>query len=223
MAAFALGMAAVVAAIIVCRSVDWGKDEPGDPVPAAGRQPKSVQEAHLRQEVTQPQPSPETAPSKRPYDGSNVFVRLPSGVIVRQGEEVPPLERESKSEAELRAAADEWEKVVKACTGDAHGRRVDYTDFIRALKRFPRGKRGENLKYAINLMDESNFMLIATLALDRNQPDELIALAFDACLNRDCASSRAVIEEIAKDKSHPMYVDAARVMDVRKLSGRVGQ
>ena len=223
-AAFALGMVAFAAAIIVCLSVDWRKDEQDVPVPAARRQAKPEQAAYLQQDAPpQPLPKSESAPSKRPYDGSNVFVRLPSGVIVRQGEEVPPLERESKSETELRAAADEWEKVVKACAGEVHGRKVDYADFIRALRRLPKEKRGENLKYAINLMDDANFLLIATLALDRTQPDELIALAFDACLNRDCASSRAVIEEISKDKSHPMYVDAARVMDIHRLSGRVGQ
>jgi len=218
-------MAAFVAAIIVCLSVDWRKDGQEIPDPAARRQAKPVQKTHPRQDATQPLPKSETTPSKRPYDGSNVFVRLPSGVIVRQGEEIPPLEGESRSEANLRAATDEWMDIVKSFSGDArtNGRKVRYAEFAKALRRFPKGQRSENLKYAINLMDDANFLLIATLALDRTQPDELIAVAFDACLNRDCASSRAVIEEISKDKSHPMYVDAARVMDVRRLSGHVGQ
>lgn len=161
--------------------------------------------------------------ARRPYDGSNVFVRLPSGVIVRQGESIPPpAEGADKAEESLRAALDEWDEVVKACSGGAGGggRKVGYAEFSRALGRIPRRRRNENLKYAINMIDDENFVLVAALALDRSQPPELIATAFDACLNRECASSMAVIEEISRDKTHPMYVDAARVMDVRRLSGQ---
>ena len=159
--------------------------------------------------------------SQRPYDGSNVYVRLSSGVIVRQGEILPPLAEEDKKDKKSQKALEEWERLSKTCSGGvrANRRKVSYAEFAKALRRIPKERRSENLKYAINMMDDSHFLIIAALALDRNQPNDLIALAFDACLNRDTPESRAVIEEISKDKSHPMYVDAARVMDVKRLAG----
>lgn len=157
--------------------------------------------------------------ARKPYAGTNVFVSLPSGVIVRQGESIPPLVEMDKKEEELRTAVDEWNKIVKICSDGniPGGRRVEYAEFSKALARFPRERQVENLKYAINLIDESNFLLIAAIVLDKGQPDELIATAFDACLNRDSPLTRAVIEEVAHDKTHPMYVDAARVVDIRNL------
>ncbi len=210
--------AAIVAIVVLCLPESGGKVVP----PAAPATDKTSVNGEISPTPNRGVPSPQetVAALQLPYEGSNVFVRLPSGALVRQGESIPP-PVEDKDEKAFRAAIDEWEATVKAIS--TGGRKVEYAKFAKALKRLPKGKRGENLKYAINLIDESNFMLIATLALDRDQPDELIALAFDACLNRDCASSRAVIEEISKDKSHPMYVDAARVMDIHRLSGRVGQ
>ena len=219
---FALCVAAVAAAIVVIVVVyppkNGGKVVP-PAVPVTDKTAVNGETSSVPNMVAS-SPQEVVAASRLPYDGSNVFVRLPSGVIVRQGEEVPPLEGASRSEADLRAATDEWMDVVKSCSGDArtNGRKVRYTEFAKALGRLPREKRGENLKYAINLMDDANFLLIATLALDRDQPDDLIAEAFDACLNRDSPESRAVIEEISKDKSHPMYVDAARVMDVKRIA-----
>ena len=209
--------AAVIAVVRILSTDDCRK---GGLVSPSSSGKGAIAEPSASHAARPPLPGAGPKPSQRPYDGSNVFIRLPSGAVVRQGESIPPLAEEDKGEVELRSAAVEWERLVKVCAGGtrANGRKVGYAEFAKALRRFPKEKRSENLRYAINAMDESNFLLIATLALDRNQPDEIVAEAFDACLNRDCAASRAAIEAISEDKTHPMYVDAARVMDIKRLA-----
>ena len=163
-------------------------------------------------------------PAVKPSEGKTepVFTRLPSGALVRPGETLPPLEPETESQKGERAASAEWKSVLDRYSNplDRKISDEDIANFKKALQGLSPSHRRENLKVASGRIPDKNFAVIAYLALDNSLPGEIVSDAFDACLNRNCESSLSVIDQIARDKTHAHYVDAARIRDVRKLAER---
>lgn len=163
-------------------------------------------------------------PAVKPSEGKTepVFTQLPSGALVRPGETLPPLEPETESQKGERAAYAEWNSALERYSNplDREISDEDIANFRKALQGLSPNRRRENLKVASGRIPDKNFAVIAHLALDRSLPGEIVSDAFDECLNRNCESSLAVIDQIARDKTHPHYVDAARIRDVRKLAER---
>jgi hypothetical protein len=74
----------------------------------------------------------------------------------------------------------------------------------------------ENIHHAINLLPDETFPVLYGILFDMSQPVEIITELFHDLLNRDDALKYPVMEEIVKDKSHPMYVESARILDIVK-------
>ena len=163
-----------------------------------------------------------TKSAVKPSEGKTEqdFTQLPSGALVRPGETLPPLDSETESQKEERTASAEWQSVLERYSNpiDREISDEDIANFKKALLGLSPNRRRENLKVASGRIPDKNFAVIAYLALDRSLPGEIVSDAFDVCLNRNCESSLAVIDQIARDKTHVHYVDAARIRDVRKLA-----
>lgn len=74
----------------------------------------------------------------------------------------------------------------------------------------------ENIHHAMNLLPDETFSVINGILFDTTQPSEVIAVIFHDLLNRDEAIKYPVMEEIIKNKAHPMYVESARILDIVK-------
>ena len=74
----------------------------------------------------------------------------------------------------------------------------------------------ENINHAVNLLPDETFPVVLDILFDKGQPPDVIITLFHDLLNRDDALKNPVMEEIAKDKSHPMYVESARILDIVK-------
>lgn len=59
-------------------------------------------------------------------------------------------------------------------------------------------------------------MVVYGVLFDKTQPSEVIDVIFRDLLNRDEAIKNLLMEEIVKNKAHPMYVESARILDIVK-------
>lgn len=152
--------------------------------------------------------------------GSNVFERLPDGQIVRSGERPVPKVEATGEEREVESAFKDWDDVVSLYSKPTAREigREDSARFSQALSRLPSHTRRESVRMAVNVLPPDNFGLIAALALDKSQLLDVIAESFDACLNSSSEAAKQAIRKIAQDKTHPMFVDAARIIDISSLS-----
>jgi len=74
----------------------------------------------------------------------------------------------------------------------------------------------ENINHAVNLLPDETVAVINGILFDTTQPGEVIAVIFHDLLNRDESIKNPMMEEIVKNKAHPMYVESARILDIVK-------
>lgn len=74
--------------------------------------------------------------------------------------------------------------------------------------------QNEQIHHAMNLLPDETVEVVYGILFDTSQPPEVIGVIFHDLLNRDEAIKNPVMEEIVKDKSHPMYVESARILDI---------
>jgi hypothetical protein len=74
----------------------------------------------------------------------------------------------------------------------------------------------ENINHAVNLLPDETVSVLNGILLDTAQPAEVLGVIFHDMLNRDEAIKNPLMEEIVKNKAHPMYVESARILDIVK-------
>lgn len=181
-------------------------------VPEVARRPEAAAGVHP--------PTPRRDPA-----ASNVFAVLPGNVIVRQGETLPPMPQPDPSSSSAAAARARWNAAVGKL---AHPPKrpmtaSDCLSLSRALRDLPGAERVESLAAADNVVVDDCFIAVAAIALDTSFEPEVVAKAFDLCLNRPDNVKLPVLEEIRRHREHPMYVEAARLLDIHRLSPGEGR
>lgn len=158
---------------------------------------------------------------RRDPAASNVFTVLPGNVIVRQGEMLPPTpQRDSSSSSAVVAARARWAAVVGKLARPPKRPMTtsECLSLSKALRELPEAERVEALAAADNVVADACFLAVAAIALDTTFEPEVIAKAFDLCLNRPDNVKLPVLEEIGRHREHPMYVEAVRLLDIYRLS-----
>lgn len=74
----------------------------------------------------------------------------------------------------------------------------------------------ENINHAMNLLPDETVEVVYGILFDTSQPAEVLNVIFHDLLNRDEAIKNPMMEEIVKNKKHPMYVESARILDIVK-------
>jgi hypothetical protein len=74
----------------------------------------------------------------------------------------------------------------------------------------------ENINHAVNLLPDETVSVLNGILLDAAQPAEVLGVIFHDLLNRDEAIKNPMMEEIVKNRKHPMYVESARILDIVK-------
>jgi len=87
----------------------------------------------------------------------------------------------------------------------------------RALfKALPEEQQREETHHAMNLLPDETVSLMYDILFDKTQDEDVIVIIFCDLLNRDESIKNPVLEEIAKDKEHPMFTEAARILDITR-------
>ena len=90
---------------------------------------------------------------------------------------------------------------------------VEMREFFNALAS---DAKLENINHAVNLLPDETVSVLNGILLDTAQPAEVLGVIFHDMLNRDEAIKNPLMEEIVKNKAHPMYVESARILDIVK-------
>ena len=95
--------------------------------------------------------------------------------------------------------------------------RVTLSDQLRirdAFREMTEENRMEEVHHAMNLLPDESVAVIYGVLFDKTQPEDIMDVIFSDILNRDESIKILMMREIAKDPTHPMYAEAARIWDV---------
>jgi hypothetical protein len=119
-------------------------------------------------------------------------------------------------------ALKQWEARLLLYTEDGAKERVATTpvteqeqeELCNCFSALTPEQKLENINHAMNLLPDETFTVVRGILLDTAQPPEVVNVIFHDLLNRDEAIKYPLLKEIAKNKAHPMYVEAARILDI---------
>ena len=153
-----------------------------------------------------------------PAEGSGAVAAAPieeaNAVAVAAADDSAPETDEEKSAAEeerlvdaFDAETDRWmdEEKVPAMQ--------DVYRFVEKFNAVPAARKEECLQRALNLVPDSNVMLLVGILMDKTQKKELVELVYNDILNRPEDVKKPVLKQVFADKSHPCWADTAWILD----------
>lgn len=129
--------------------------------------------------------------------------------------EAPKTEEERKADEEEKLV-DTFDELTDKWAGDSEKEVTmeDVRKFAECFSKVPTARKDECIHRALNLIPDSNVMLLAGVLMDKSQAPEIIETVFNDILNRDEEVKTPILRQILKDKSHPCWADAAWILDV---------
>jgi hypothetical protein len=131
---------------------------------------------------------------------------------------------ESKNLAEDSAAAGDSaaEKAVEAWEGliDKLSELTDtptaeqMVSVKEAFDSLNKNDQEDAIKTALNLLPDEQFIALYGILLDKAVNEDILDAIFSDALNRSDEIKIPLMKELVKDKTHPMYFESARILDV---------
>lgn len=112
-------------------------------------------------------------------------------------------------------AVERWEALVdavaerKQAPDRAEGERVK-----RAYEELDAADKLPAINQALNLIPDEQFAVLYPILYDKEQPEEVLDAIFSDALNRSEEIKIPLMKELRKDKTHPMFFESARILDV---------
>lgn len=112
-------------------------------------------------------------------------------------------------------AVDAWDTLIESIVGretidiEAESLRVR-----QALGNIDPSLRLQSLQMAINLLPDEHFPVLYGILLDKSLPADLLEVIFDDALNRSEELKIPMMEFLRKDRDHPCFFEAARILDI---------
>jgi hypothetical protein len=130
---------------------------------------------------------------------------------------------ESKNLAEDSAAGDPAaEKAVEAWEGliDKLSELTDtptaeqMVSVKEAFDSLNKNDQEDAIKTALNLLPDEQFIALYGILLDKVVNEDILDAIFSDALNRSDEIKIPLMKELVKDKTHPMYFESVRILDV---------
>ncbi len=173
-------------------------------VEAGATSPKHMRAQRVANKVTQEEETDGTAETDE--GGESAETPEPESPM---SEEERKADEEEKLVDTFDALTDKWtEDSEKEVTMD------DVRKFAECFAKVPPERKDECIHRALNLIPDSNVMLLAGVLMDKSQDQEIVETVFNDILNRDEDVKTPILRQILKDKSHPCWADAAWILDV---------
>jgi len=112
-------------------------------------------------------------------------------------------------------AVERWDALVdavaerKQAPDRAEGERVK-----RAYAELDAADKLPAINQALNLIPDEQFAVLYPILYDKEQPEEVLDAIFSDALNRSEEIKIPLMKELRKDKTHPMFFESARILDV---------
>ncbi|MCL2103880.1 MAG: hypothetical protein FWH21_02300 [Kiritimatiellaeota bacterium] len=95
--------------------------------------------------------------------------------------------------------------------------RVTLEDQLRirdAFREMDEDNKMEEVHHAMNLLPDETVAVMYGVLFDKTQSEDIMDVIFSDILNRDEDIKNPMMREIRRDQTHPMYTEAARILDV---------
>lgn len=134
---------------------------------------------------------------------------------MEDGGEVSQTEEEKRADAE-EALVDAFDGLTDKWMepSDNGVSMEDVQKFLEQFRKVPKGRKGECLQRALNLVPDDNVLLLAGILMDKTQDREYLEMIYNDVLNRDEKVKKSILEQIFNDKTHPCWADTAWIFDV---------
>jgi hypothetical protein len=124
-------------------------------------------------------------------------------------------EKESRDPAK---ALKDWSVQLESYCGEAGVDKVvtteDQVAVVDVFNKLDSTQQLEQIRQAMNMLPDKTVQVVFGILFDNTQPEEVVDVIFSDLLNRNEAIKNPVMEQIVKDKKHPMYFESARILDV---------
>ncbi len=131
---------------------------------------------------------------------------------------------ESKSPAEDSAAAGDsaagkavaaWEGLIDKLSELTGAPTAEQMVSVKeAFDSLDKNDQEDAIKTALNLLPDEQFIALYGILLDKTVNEEILDAIFSDALNRPEEIKIPLMKALVKDKTHPMYFESARILDV---------
>lgn len=151
-------------------------------------------------------------PTRRPAPGAT---RQQPTAPQRQAvprQAVPEVEEISE---ERLAALEKWEDFIDVVS-EREGVPSDTQaqTFKREFVKLHRDDREDAMQTALNLLPDEQFALLYPILFDKSFDEDILDMIFSDGLNHDDEIKIPMMKAIYQDKTHPMYEEAERILEV---------
>jgi len=120
---------------------------------------------------------------------------------------------EERTEARTKAV-EAWESFIdEVAERTAKPTAEQALQFKEAFHRLDKADQMDGIQTALNLLPDEQFSLMYPILFDKTENADVLDEIFSDGLNRDEDIKVPMMKELYKDKEHPMFVEAARILD----------
>jgi hypothetical protein len=150
--------------------------------------------------------------------------RLASGGADRSSV-VPVVARpEGEGEATARVvgeqAIERWDALVSQLVEQKEQPTLEQTRQVKeAFDKLDSADRKDSILHTLNLLPDDQFPVLYAILFDKNEPPDVLDAILSDALNRPEEIKNPLMQELRKDREHPLYFEAARILDVVEPEG----
>lgn len=118
------------------------------------------------------------------------------------------------AQTEREKAVEVWDNFVETAAERTGVPTVEEAArFKEAFHKLDIADRMDGIQSALNLLPDEQFSLVYPILFDKTENADILDEIFSDALNREEEIKVPLMKEIYKDKEHPMFVEAARILD----------
>mgnify|MGYP006919530331 CR=1 FL=1 len=206
-----VALLAVVAVFIVVYvnkahlDVTASEPSPAEPIKAVTQEPAVGQKVPSKRALPHQQQAGDRTPRQRTGQTETTAGAVAQAPQTSQTEEI--------TEARLKAI-EAWEGFIDSVaerTGKPTAEQA--LAFKAEFAKLDKADQMDGIQTALNLLPEEQFPILYPILFDKTMDPDILDEIFSDGLNHDEDIKVPMMKEIYKDKEHPMYVEAARILD----------
>ncbi len=83
-----------------------------------------------------------------------------------------------------------------------------------AFDKLDKDDQMDGIRHGLNLLPDDRFAVLDAILYDKGEDPEVLDAIFSDALNRPEAIKMPILKTLRKDREHPMFFEAARILDV---------
>lgn len=206
-----LAVVALVAAVIGFVALRSKTPEPETDVT---EQPiaKALTPTDPKKPIDPKKPSSRVSPYQRPAGQRTERVRAGQGAPT-PGVAAPTPQAEEMTEERIKVI-EAWENFIDTLSEKTRAPTAEEAiAFKREFAKLDKRDQMDGIQTALHLLPEEQFPILYPILFDKTIDPDILDEIFSDGLNHDEDIKVPMMKEIYKDKEHPMYVEAARILD----------